>query len=109
MILHVPFTAQNRYRNLLSRKLSEKAIIDQEKSDGKETGDLSRSLLRHVDTETLINRKQYVQHVENSLAYATGNQIDTLHRSKSPVGKLGKNRDRKWSPTLSRHRHEKYF
>jgi len=62
-------------------------------SDGKETGDLSRSLLRHVDTETLINRKQYVQHVENSLAYATVNQIDTLQRSKSPVGSIRNSRN----------------
>ena len=76
------FTAQNLYRSLLFRTL--KAILTK-KSDGKETGHLNRSLLRHVETETLINRTQYVDH---SLAYATGNQIDTLHRSKSPVGKF---------------------
>merc|ERR1712131_214561 len=63
-------------------------------SDGKD-GELSRTLLSHVEQETLINRTKYVQHVENSVKFATSNQIDnfTLNRSKSPVGSLRNSRN----------------
>ena len=80
---NVTFLRLNRQFNRLWQ------IFDQEKSDGKD-GELSRTLLSHVEQETLINRTKYVQHVENSVKFATSNQIDnfTLNRSKSPVGKL---------------------